>query len=116
MICADGKPAGVIDLAPCEDNELPDTGEIMAMYLLKPYWRTGLAQKVIDSALGWMRGQGLSAGGPLGAGGQRAPLKFYRKCGFCTRRSKTSDFTGGAAFGDSLPPRPVKTAVTPMKT
>jgi GNAT superfamily N-acetyltransferase len=82
MICADGKPAGVIILAPCEDNELPDTGEIMAMYLLRPYWRTGLAQKVIGRALEWMRDKGFRQAVLWVLEDNARALKFYRKCGF----------------------------------
>jgi len=77
----DGTVIGVLSLLPCRDQDLTDTGEIQAIYLLPEYRGKGYGTRIMDFAVEILKAQFSGAmlwtlEANIGA------RRFYEKCGF----------------------------------
>ncbi len=62
------------------DEDLPETGEVFAIYVLGEYWGKGVGKMLMDAALKKLEQYGAVAVWVL-KGNARA-IRFYEKCGF----------------------------------
>lgn len=80
LVAKDGERViGFAVYGACRDNDLPDAGEVYAIYVLAEYYGSGAGKMLMDSAL-------KALGTPRVAvwvlkGNERA-IRFYQKCGF----------------------------------
>ena len=55
LLAKDGEcVVGFADYGPCRDDDLPETGEVYAIYLLEPYYRQGIGTLLMREALARM--------------------------------------------------------------
>ncbi len=81
LLAKDGnRVVGFADYGPCRDDDLSDTGEVYAIYLLEPYYRRGIGTMLMREALDCMAAYPRVAVWVL-EGNDRA-ISFYRSFGF----------------------------------
>ncbi|MBE6990450.1 MAG: GNAT family N-acetyltransferase [Ruminococcaceae bacterium] len=68
-------------------GEMPDTGEIFALYVLAEYYGTGVGRRLLEAALAELRGYPQICLWVLKENGRA--IRFYRKCGFCPDGAET---------------------------
>ncbi len=71
---------GFADYGPCRDEDLPEAGEVYAIYLLEPYYHQGIGTMLMREALARMAAYPRVAVWVL-EGNDRA-ISFYRSVGF----------------------------------
>lgn len=81
LVARDGERViGFVTYGPYRWEDLPETGEVMALYVLKEYYGQGAGQALMEKALEALSGYGRVALWVL-KGNERA-IRFYEKCGF----------------------------------
>jgi len=81
LVAKDGeKIAGFVGYGKYHDDELKNTGEIFAIYVLKEYYGEGVGQQLMQEALNLIKEYPQTAVWVL-KGNDRA-IRFYEKCGF----------------------------------
>lgn len=81
LLAKDGdRVVGFADYGPCRDEDLPDTGEVYAIYLLEPYYHQGIGTMLMREALARMAAYPRVAVWVL-EGNDRA-ISFYESFGF----------------------------------
>jgi GNAT superfamily N-acetyltransferase len=53
-----GTIIGFINVGPCRDEDVPDAGEVRALYLLSDYWGQGLGRALMSTGLALLRSAG----------------------------------------------------------
>jgi GNAT superfamily N-acetyltransferase len=71
---------GFADYGPYRGDDLANTGEVYALYLLSSHYRRGIGTALMEAALARMPQYGRHAVWVL-EGNERA-IAFYRSCGF----------------------------------
>lgn len=79
---SDGVPAGLMRLIPCRDPDMPDAGEVGAIYLHPDFWDRGFGREMMDFALRTLKAQGFSTIALWVLEENLRARKFYEKCGF----------------------------------
>lgn len=89
LLAKDGeRVVGFADYGPCRDDDLPETGEVYAIYLLEPFYRQGIGTLLMREALARMAEYPRVAVWVL-EGNDRA-ISFYESFGFALDgRAKT---------------------------
>lgn len=81
LVARDGERViGFATYGPYRWEDLPETGEVMAIYVLKEYYGQGVGRALMEKALEVLSGYGRVALWVL-KGNERA-IRFYEKCGF----------------------------------
>lgn len=81
LVARDGdRVIGFAVYGPYRGEDLPETGEVMAIYVLKEYYSQGVGRALMEKALEALSGYGRVALWVL-KGNERA-IRFYEKCGF----------------------------------
>jgi len=81
LVAKDGeRVVGFACYGPYRDGELPDAGEVYAIYVLADYWDKGVGRRLMDEALERLRAYPRAAVWVL-KGNERA-IAFYRRCGY----------------------------------
>ncbi len=75
-----GQVVGFTGYGAYQDDTLPDTGEVYALYILREYYGTGLGRRLMDAALTQLKVYPRVALWVL-KDNARA-IRFYQKCGF----------------------------------
>lgn len=79
----DGQPAGRLALCGTRDEDAaPLTGEICALYLLRPYWGKGYGKSLMDFALNRLQARGYTRATLWVLEQNLRGRLFYEKCGF----------------------------------
>jgi ribosomal protein S18 acetylase RimI-like enzyme len=87
----DGRPAGLMRIHPCRDENLKGAGEIGAVYVHGDLLGKGIGRKMIEFALDKLKNMGFSIVVLWVLEDNMRARRFYEKCGFCldgTRRVK----------------------------
>ncbi len=93
LIFVDTQPAGLMILMQCRDEDLPDAGDLTAIYFLSPYWGKGLGQAAIEYALQWFQSASYKQAVIWVLAENQRARKFYEKNGFyLDGAKKTMDF------------------------
>ena len=80
LIAKDGdRVIGFTGYGKCRDEDLPDAGEVFAIYVLSEYYGTGTGKKLMDAALEELDSSQTALW--VLKGNERA-MRFYKKCGF----------------------------------
>lgn len=80
LVAKDGENVvGFVVYSDCRDEDLPDAGEVVAIYVLSGYYGTGTGQKLMDAALGILDRPCVAVW--VLRGNARA-IRFYEKNGF----------------------------------
>lgn len=81
LVARDGeKVIGFVTYGPYRWEDLPETGEVMAIYVLKEYYGRGVGRALMEKALEALSGYGRVALWVLKGNGRA--IRFYEKCGF----------------------------------
>ena len=81
LVAKDGdKVIGFVGYGSCRDEDLPGTGEVIALYVLSEYYGKQVGHALMQAALEKLSGYGKIALWVL-KGNDRA-IRFYEKCGF----------------------------------
>lgn len=81
LVAKDGeRVVGFVGYGPYRDGSLPDAGEVIAIYVLKDYYGTGLGRRLMDAALEKLKEFSRAALWVL-EDNKRA-IRFYEKRGF----------------------------------
>ena len=76
----DDRVVGFAGYGVCNDDTLPETGEVFAIYVLKEYYGKGAGHALMRAALEKLSGYKRIAVWVLE--GNRRAVRFYEKCGF----------------------------------
>ena len=74
------KVLGFVAYGPCRDEDMPEAGEVSAIYLLKEYYGQGIGYRLMQEALRLLDGHPSIVVWVL-KDNERA-IRFYQKCGF----------------------------------
>ena len=74
-----GRVVGFVGYGESRDKELPDAGEVFAIYILGEYYGTGLGRRLMDAAIGRLGNRRIAVW--VLKGNERA-IRFYEKYGF----------------------------------
>lgn len=91
---ADGIPAGMIAFGPYRDENIPDTGEIHAVYLLPEYWRRGIGSQLIAFAMRELKDAGYRRVSLWVLSTNANAVRSYGKNGFEQDGSKRDNIGG----------------------
>ncbi|MBO4500995.1 MAG: GNAT family N-acetyltransferase [Clostridia bacterium] len=81
LVAKDGcRVVGFAAYGACRDGDLPEAGEVYAIYVLSEYYGKGVGKRLMDSALKELDLPRVAVWVLKGNG--RA-IRFYEKCGFC---------------------------------
>ena len=81
LVAKDGdRVIGFVAAAPNRDKNMPDTGEIIALYVLKEYYGTGVGKALMQAAIEQFCPYPTIALWVLKDNGRA--IRFYEKCGF----------------------------------
>lgn len=83
---ADGQVVGFACWSPCRDEDLPDAGELQALYLLKPYQGRGIGRALADRCMEELAGYETVVVWVLEE--NRKAIRFYEKYGFAADGTK----------------------------
>ncbi len=81
LVAKDGdKVAGFVGYGPCRDEDLSETGEVIALYVLSEYYGKQVGYTLMQAALEQLSGHRKIALWVLKENGRA--IRFYEKCGF----------------------------------
>ena len=78
----DGKMVGRLIFSKSRDEDMPDAGEIGAIYLLEEYWGKGLGLRMMDFAIGMLKRDGHNKFIVWVLEENHRARRFYEKYGF----------------------------------
>lgn len=82
-IAYDGeKPCGICSTGSARDDDMPECGEIVAIYTLPEYWGKGVGKSLMEAALDGLRKQGFTHFLLWVLEKNLRARRFYEKCGF----------------------------------
>ncbi len=85
---ADGVPAGMISIGSYRDENIPDIGEIRAIYLLPEYWNRGIGSQLIAFAMAELKKAGYHQVSLWVLSTNANAIRCYEKNGFKQDGSK----------------------------
>lgn len=77
-----GKIVGILLLNKCRDDDMDDSGEICAIYLLPEYWGKGCGKQLMDFSLDTFKHMGFHTASIWVLEENARARRFYEKCGF----------------------------------
>jgi len=78
----DDQIVGTLVLHKCRDDDIDETGEIGAIYLIPEYWDKGFGLKLMDFSVATLKEMGFSSISLWVLEGNIRARRFYEKCGF----------------------------------
>lgn len=78
----DDTPCGACCIGISRDSEEPESGEIVAIYLLEEYWGCGIGKILMQAALEELKAMGFDSVSLWVLDKNARARRFYEKCGF----------------------------------
>lgn len=78
----DGELAGWAAVGPSIDDDLPDDGQIYAIYALPPFWGTGVGYALLEACEAFLREAGFTEAHLWYLDGNVRAAEFYRRNGW----------------------------------
>lgn len=75
-------PCGVCSTGSARDTDMPNCGELIAIYALPEYWGKGIGKQLMDTAISGLKKQGFNGIILWTFEANNRARRFYEKCGF----------------------------------